>query len=102
MGMSFWYLVTFIVGTFLTYSISTAEGTFWPLVVWVVGYLGAYVASLYLHPKRPCWMCKGNGRHRGFVFRYATRTCVACGGKPRLRWGARMLHIPATSPRRDD
>ncbi len=54
----------------------------------------AYLISLRRHPLgRDCRRCGGSGEHRGFIFRYATRACTRCGGRPRrARLGIRVLH----------
>lgn len=55
--------------------------------------LVAYLVSLRLHPNRACRACKGTGRHRGSVFKYAQRSCTSCGGNGRRgRLGVRVIH----------
>lgn len=54
--------------------------------------IAAYLISLRLHPRRPCRACEGSGKTRDRIWRKATGTCPACGGKglkPRL--GVRIL-----------
>lgn len=51
-----------------------------------------YVASLLLHPYRPCYVCQGKARHFGSVFPRAHRMCGRCSGKGRvLRPMARLF-----------
>jgi hypothetical protein len=95
--MTIKYLLGFIgVGavTFL-YGRSGGDYGYSPFAIWVIGYLGAYVASLYLHPRRNCWHCKGSGRHQGMIFSHGRRPCEHCAPNSgwELRWGARQLDI---------
>ena len=67
------------------------------LVLWLLVSAPAYWASLYLHPNRNCWYCRGTGQNRGALFDYSRRPCVRCGGtgtKPRL--GRRVFFTSST------
>ena len=51
-----------------------------------------YFASLALHPRVKCAVCRGKGSHRGLVFTYADRACRACRGTGRQeRLGHRLF-----------
>jgi hypothetical protein len=64
-----------------------------PLLVIAGIALAAYLISLLLHPWRVCGSCKGQGRHKGALFTYATRSCTSCGGNGRrARLGVMMFH----------
>jgi hypothetical protein len=71
------------------------------LVVMVFG-AATYRYTLSRHPTRNCHWCKGWGRHRGAVWRYAKGKCKArtllpprakCDGGQVPRWGVRVLHL---------
>jgi hypothetical protein len=61
-------------------------------VLLVAAALAVYIASLALHPNAKCGRCNGAGRHKGSLFKYATRPCGSCKGRgthPRL--GRKLL-----------
>jgi hypothetical protein len=75
----------------------------WLLIVAVVVLVaGSYRYSLWRHPMRNCHHCTGWGKHRGWLWRYATGECAVrtvlpprtrCDGGRVPRWGVRVLHI---------
>ncbi len=53
---------------------------------------GLYGWSLWRHPWRPCWNCRGSGARYGRVWAGTLGRCRACeGDKTMLRWGVRVL-----------
>jgi hypothetical protein len=73
-----------------------AGGNYGPLLIWVPVAALAYVFSLRTHPDRPCWTCKGEGRHRGLIFDYAQRPCATCSGSGKHpRFGTRFVNQQA-------
>jgi hypothetical protein len=59
---------------------------------WVLLFVFAYVASLYLNPWKRCPKCKGRARFRARVFRYAHHDCPRCAGRGRVfRRGSAVL-----------
>jgi hypothetical protein len=79
----------------------TAEG--WLLIVAaVVLAAGGYRYSLWRHPMRNCHHCTAWGKHRGWLWSYATGDCKArtvmpprtqCDGGRVPRWGVRVLRL---------
>jgi hypothetical protein len=52
----------------------------------------AYAASLRVHPWTPCRRCGGGGKTWDRIWRGASGTCPACGGRGRKpRAGVRVL-----------
>ena len=51
------------------------------LILFALGLLVVYIASLALHPNAKCNRCNGAGRHKGSIFSYATRPCTSCKGR---------------------
>lgn len=101
MGMSLKYLAGFTFAGVVLWISGRQTGDWKPFAWYLFGLLIFYRVSLSLHPLRNCWRCRGVGRHYGDVFRYARRLCTNCGGNGRrLRFGARTLGVPDTSPRR--
>ncbi len=99
MGMSLKVMFWWALGGLILYAYGNGGGNWVPLGLYLFASPIVYVASLYLHPRRNCWTCKGSGRHIGFIFDYARRACTACGGSGfKLRLGARLLNISPDSP----
>jgi hypothetical protein len=68
------------------------EGSYGPLAVFLLVAAVAYVISLFVHPRRPCWKCRGGGKHRGIIWDYGDRRCENCGGSgKRPRWGTKFF-----------
>jgi hypothetical protein len=56
-----------------------------------------YGHSVWRHPMRPCWACKGSRSHRDGIWKGAFGNCLACKGRGiRIRWGVRLF-TPATA-----
>lgn len=53
------------------------------LILIVVIGAAAYLASLWVHPWRPCRACGGGGKARDRIWSEAHGTCPSCGGKGR-------------------
>lgn len=92
MGMSLKLLGSWALITFIAFEIGKGSaGNYQLLLIWLVVSGVAYVASLFLHPSRPCWTCGGKGRHSGYLWDYASRACTSCGGSGRkTRFGVRL------------
>lgn len=58
------------------------------LILATLGLGGAYLASLWLHPRIRHGRCRGTGEVRGSVFTWTFRKCPGCNGGRLIRWGA--------------
>lgn len=95
----FWHFVVFVIGCWIGWAVGTENGNWVPLVLWAVGSAGGWVFSCWRHPTRPCRLCHGTGRHKGWIFGYADRACLRCGGTPRFRrLGSRIFGFSEQSP----
>ena len=67
------------------------------LILIILLAIGAWAASLYLHPFGACLRCKGTGRNKGSS-RKRFGECRRCKGSGRRRrLGARTIHRGAVS-----
>jgi DnaJ-class molecular chaperone len=54
--------------------------------------VAVYSVSLRIHPWVPCRACDGSGKTKDRIWKSATGTCAACGGRgKRPRFGIRIL-----------
>jgi hypothetical protein len=55
-----------------------------------------YLFSVRRNPRVICSRCDGEGRYRGWIFRWAWHWCHRCGGNGRqIRWGSARWGTPA-------
>lgn len=84
-------VIASICGVLYLYGASD-EGSYAPLAVFLLVALVSYIISLFLHPRRACWACRGTARHHGWLWAYGNRPCRNCGGTGRRpRWGTKFF-----------
>ena len=78
----------------------------WFLTAAIILAAACYRYSLWRHPKRNCHHCTGWGKHRAWLWSYATGDCTArtllpprgrCDGGRVPRYGRRLLRLEGKS-----
>jgi hypothetical protein len=92
MFMSLRHLGWLTFGGFIAWAISRGDGLWWVAPGYAVFVLISWVVSCRRNRTRPCWRCRGKGRHRGWFWDYSTRPCERCGASGRRpRLGTRLF-----------
>jgi hypothetical protein len=91
----------FALGVFGFLIIADSTGNWLLFVAFVLVSLAVYVFSLWRHPNRNCWGCRGTGRQGARFFGHAHRRCLTCNGTGQhRRLGSRVFGFREDGPRR--